>query len=148
MLKELRDTIKFIDNIDFGKIIFTILKTDKEMQKAILDLNRIDQLFNRGIDSNGRLLSDIGGPYSPFTVTEGKKKSPFIIDLHDTGVFYASFDLMVTFTFIEITADPFKEDTNLFEEWGKDIVGLTQESKDKLRAMLAPKINAFIGAGI
>lgn len=148
MLKELKDTLKFYSQLDEGRIIFEILKTDRELQDRILDLNRMDQLFNKGIDSTGKLLSDIGGNYSPFTIEVKKGKGlPFAhVTLFDTGEFYDSFELMVTQTFIDITANPIKDDTNLFTEWGKDILGLTEESKEILLDLLIPKIQAYLDA--
>ena len=57
--------------------------------------------------------------------------------LFDTGEFYESFELIVGKDYFEIDADPLKtnedgETTNLFYKYSTAILGLTDESKDKL----------------
>ena len=41
------------------------------VQKFILDLNRVDQLFNKGVDSKNRAL----GVYTQFTINSKDRKS-------------------------------------------------------------------------
>ena len=48
------------------------------------------------------------------------------VTLKDTGDFYLSFSVIPFKGGFEITANPIKDDTNLFEEWGKEILGLNQ----------------------
>jgi len=62
--------------------------SDKDLQKYILDLIRIEQLFERGEDSDG----DILGYYSEYTEMLNPEKiagTPYT--LKDTGAFYDSF---------------------------------------------------------
>ena len=76
--------------------------------------------------SKGVKLEDIGGEYSPFTVERKLEKGQPIdrITLKDTGGFYRSWDVKAESIGWVFTVDPLKDDTNLFDEWGKDIVGL------------------------
>lgn len=123
-------------NLNPNEILNAVL-ANKELQEKILDLNRYGQLFDKGINSEGKRLSDIGGSYSPVTldisIAKGRpKKSANHIDLHDTGEFYDSFYITLGEDSFEIEANPIKDDTNLLTEWGDEILGLTDESLDIL----------------
>ena len=121
---------RFLDKVmalDEDKIL-TVILSDKELQKLIIDLNTEEQLYHFGIDSLGRSL----GSYSPFTEQIKRAKGQRVdhITLKDTGEFYRSFKVTVTKTAVVITADPNKEDSNLFDDFGVEIVGLTEESRE------------------
>jgi len=99
------------------------------VQTFILDLNRRDQLFNKGIDSKNRAL----GVYTPFTINSKQERgvplpSDFHITLFDTGEFYSTFVIIPGKDFFEIDANPIREDTNLFDDFGEDIIGLNDEN--------------------
>ena len=99
------------------------------VQKFILDLNRRDQLFNKGIDSKNRAL----GVYAPSTINSKQERgvpvpSDFHITLFDTGEFYSTFVIIPGKDFFEIDANPIREDTNLFDDFGEDIIGLNDEN--------------------
>jgi len=99
------------------------------VQKFILDLNRVDQLFNKGVDSKNRAL----GVYTPFTINSKNERgvpvpSDFHITLFDTGQFYSTFVIIPGKDFFEIDANPIREDANLFEDFGEDILGLNDEN--------------------
>lgn len=116
---------------------------DSGVKNRILMLNTIDQLYNRGVDA----LNESLGEYSPYTIEEKKKKGHRYanITLRDTGDFYRSFNIEVTLTEIKITADPIKEDgTNLFEEFGQDVVGLTEENTNIVCQMILERILNFV----
>jgi hypothetical protein len=99
------------------------------VQKFILDLNRVDQLFNKGVDSKNKAL----GIYTPFTINSKEERgvpvpSDFHITLFDTGEFYSTFVIIPGKDFFEIDANPIREDSNLFEDFGEDILGLNDEN--------------------
>jgi hypothetical protein len=123
--------------LDEVKILNAILR-DKEFQKFIISLNQNDQLFDEGIDSLGVSLGD----YSDFTKVEKKRKGDRFdhITLLDTGKFYKSFNVTVKNGGFEITADPVKDDSNLYDDFGKDIVGLTPENKQFVIDAIREKI--------
>jgi len=140
---------------DFNQVMNQVL-AQKSVQEFIILLNTRDQLFKESIDSNGIKLSAIGGPYSIGTqkitlgvsfsfegLTKSKiaGESPF---LFDTGEFYDSFDVKLSKDFFEITADAQKDDTNLLEEWGEDILGLTQDNINILADVLKPQFIQII----
>jgi len=122
-----------IENIDEGKIwAFSI---DKEVQDEIIRMNTQDQLFEQGIDSLGRSLGD----YSPFTIQIKKSKRQRVdhITLYNEGDFYNSFTVTVNEQYFEIDADDSsKYDVPLFEVYGVDVLGLTEESMKYLKEMI------------
>jgi hypothetical protein len=133
------------------------LADDKSFTDLIIDLNTRKQLFDKGIDSTGRLLSDIGGDYSANTIEgtnqyEGKKQKGLPYDhitLYDTGDFYKSFKVFLDSNgMLTISADTIKDTTNLINDWGENILGLTEESlivlRDKARTILIPYVKKTI----
>jgi len=147
------DATKFIENqkrlINEGRIWLNIVNNE-EVKSFIISLNTEDQLFEKGINSKGVSLKEIGGNdftasgYSPVTIEikrrkGGKSGRITNITLYDTGDYYDSHEVEVDESGFEIDANPIKEDTNLFEEWGEDIVGLTDESLNKLSRFLLEK---------
>jgi len=101
-------------------------------------------------------LSDIGGGYSPatelinqdviFTYKGSSRRkitgeSPF---LYDDGIFFESFTIKLNKRDFEISANPVRGDTDLFSEWGSDIIGLTDQSKGMLIDLLTPLVGQMI----
>lgn len=125
MFERLKEVLNNAKNITVNNVMFQIW-IDNDVQELIIELNTLRQLFDRGIDSKGDSL----GEYSPFTKQLKQEDNlPFDrITLKQEGVFYASFKVIPLKDGFEIIADPIREDTNLFEDFGKDIVGLTEES--------------------
>ena len=121
-----------IATMDEG-LIFEIVFNHQYIKDEIIQMNTEDQLFDKGIDSKGESL----GEYSPFTIElkklDGQRYDH--ITLKDEGDFYKSFRVSVNKVTIEITADPIKDGNNLFDDFGEDIIGLTDESKQKLQEM-------------
>lgn len=125
-----------IKRLDEGEIFIDVMN-DNKVQQYIVKLNT-DQLRFGFMNSEGVLLSEIGGEYSPYTMQESKRKgrpkrSPSSVDLYDTGEYHESFRIeRIRATSFEINSDPVKDDgTNLLVEWGKEIEGLTFESLQK-----------------
>jgi len=132
--------------LDETKIINSILQ-NKDFQKFIISLNQNDQLFDEGIDSLGVSL----GEYSDFTkvkkLADGQRFDH--ITLLDTGGFYKSFVVTASNGGFTMTADPVKDDSNLFDDFGVEIVGLTKENlqivinaiREKLLTKIREQIN-------
>ena len=144
------------DNTPIGELIrrgyaisetelFMDVVSENETRKLIVKLNT-DQMKLEFKNSKGELLSSVGRPYSPYTVSEGNKKGRFKVDLYDTGDFHESFRVEnVSGLGFEIKSDPIKDDgTNLLNEWGADVEGLTVESLDKLSLFLVKKYQEII----
>ena len=123
--------------------IWVEIMNNDTVKKFIVFLNTNEQLFEKGINSEGVSLKEIGGNdltdsgYAPSTIERKKRKSGkggkfSNITLYDTGDFYESHDVKVDPKGFEIIANPNKSTTNLYVEWGTEITGLTEESLQKL----------------
>lgn len=113
-----------------------------EFRKLIIDLNTIDQLYNQGVDSRGVSLGD----YTAYTKSLKQQKGERYdhITLKDTGEFYKSFRIIFTGDALQIVANPIKDDTNLFKEFGIDIVGLTEDSMSVVTTKALQLIKPYI----
>jgi hypothetical protein len=134
MQTELGLTLKRFNRVlDHNKIWLRVFKK-KQLRTFILDLVRQDQLFDKGIDEDG----DVIGEYSEYTeMINPEKVAGTHYTLKDTGEFFDSFYIDVFSSYFEINANPIKTDedgdtTNLFFQYGEGIMGLTNESMDKL----------------
>ena len=127
-LGDMFNRIRALNEADF----FVTILSDKKVQSFIVKLNT-NQLKEGFMDATGKQLSSIGGPYSDRTVEEGSKSSKFNVDLFDEGPFHESFRIEnVNGKGFEIVSDPVKDDgTNLLEEWGVDVEGLTFASLER-----------------
>jgi hypothetical protein len=114
--------------------VWRIVFDDQQFKTEILDWIRWEQLYNEGVDELGQII----GTYSEYTAMINPEKAfgtPYT--LHDTGAFYNSMVITVLESAIEINADPIKVDefgqtTDLFNEYGEGIIGLTDEHKTSL----------------
>jgi hypothetical protein len=120
--------------IQHSKVWKTIF-SDEEFDIFILDLIRIKQLFEQGIDETGKVI----GYYSWTTenLYNPLKKAGTPYTLKDTGEFYKSMKVLIENDSFIIDADPMKKDrtgheTNLFEKYGEGIIGLTDDNKQIL----------------
>jgi hypothetical protein len=101
-----------------------------QMKREILDWIRKDQLTDKGIDSDGRVI----GYYSYVTeiISRGRKQQGAHYTLDDTGALYRSMYVTVLREAIEINADDGKIKD---QEWyTTKIIGLTDENTQKLIA--------------
>ncbi len=113
--------------------------SDVQFQEWILNMIRMDQLYEQGIDATGNVI----GYYSAFTqMLNPEKVQGEHYTLKDTGDFYRSMVLHIYENYIEIDADAIKidritgQETNLFLKYGEEIVGLTEENLEKVRQQI------------
>lgn len=128
ILNDLLRNTKILMDAD---IIWNHVFSDKEFQTWILDLIRDDQLMEKGVDETGKVI----GTYSWATqnIYNSSKIEGEHYTLFDTGDFYKSMVILLGTNYFEIDADPIKENANLFTKYGEGIIGLTEESLEKLR---------------
>lgn len=110
-----------------------VLKRNKDFENYVLSLNKFEQLFDEGINIQGKSLEEVNGGYAPFTIDDKIKKGlPYDrITLFDTGKFYKSFKLILTSDYnLKIIANDLKEGIHLQDTWGK-VIGLTDENYTK-----------------
>lgn len=131
----IKNLLRKVEKYDVNRILFVVW-SNPAVKQFIEQLNTKSQLHDKGIDSEGITL----GEYSSYTKAIKAEKGQRLdhITLKDTGEFYESFDVVPSLKGFEITADPQKEDTNLIEAYGKDILGLTDESIKELIEFIAP----------
>lgn len=120
-----------------------IFSVDKEVQDEIIRLNTEDQLEEEGIDSLGRSLGD----YSLFTVAmkraEGQRYDH--VTLKDTGRFHDSFTVRVTGDgWIQDADDTSFYDEPLFEVWGIDVLGITDENMKYIKEMIVENYIKYV----
>jgi len=135
-----RDKIKKLDQ---RVIINTILRRP-EIKRFIIELitrgQETSQLFKLHVDANGVSLAANRGGYSDLTLKlsaeAGRPKDGRdAVNLHDKGDYYRSHTVTIRSLkqdFIVLNSNPNKGDSNLFEDWGEDILGLTDENKQKV----------------
>ena len=143
ILKDVRKTLKFYAKLNIDQVLFFVYK-DKLVQSEILELNIKDQLFDKGVNSDNVVV----GLYTPATelLSEGKKKAGSHFTFFDSGEFFDSFRFIPLKTGFRIEADGQKDDDNLFDKYGDNLVGLTQENIDFLPEILIPKILQWINS--
>jgi hypothetical protein len=103
-------------------------------KRIILDLIREDQLRSKGIDGDG----DSIGFYSFATevASGGKKEQGDHFTLNDTGDFYRSMFIRVLSDRFTVNANGQKDDDNLFDKYGNEIIQFTDENLDKIKSII------------
>jgi hypothetical protein len=142
---EMEAAINLLDNIasflrpdEVWKRVFL----DKTLQNTIIvEYIQQDQLLNDHVDEKGQPLRNRDNgrtTYSAATemLSNGRKREGDPYNLFDSGEFYKSMVFLLGKDFFEIDADPIKGNDNLFTKFGEGIIGLTEESKDKLATEL------------
>jgi hypothetical protein len=140
-----------IARIEVGPIIQSIFQ-EGNIQDEIIRLNTIDQLFEKGENSLGIRLENIGGDYSYFTILRKNQlgQPADHVTLHDTGKFYDSFEVIANTgdDYVTIKTNPFKDGENILDRWGVEVVGLNKENTiwliNEIRTKMVAKIKAYI----
>lgn len=119
--------------------------SDTSIEQDIMDLNREDQLYDKGINAEGASL----GEYSAATIYgtsnfEGKIQKGQRYDhitLKDTGELYASEKFVFTASGFKLTMNTSIHGEDLSRQFG-NIVGLTQQNTNVVYGWVkAPFIN-------
>lgn len=139
------DVIEKYESLDFDFVMESIF--DSDLQELLIDLNQ-QQLFQLGEDSEGRVLFSFSPlqPYAPFTI-KVKQETGLPTDrltLFQTGEFYGSFTVSYANGIFTFDADGQKEDQNLFNEFGIDVLGLNETSKEIAGDFIKDMIIFFI----
>jgi hypothetical protein len=135
-MNALEEILEKVVAMDFEAIVNDTFN-DKEVNDRIIELNQ-EQLFIKGTDSEGYGL----GTYAPITkqIKEAQGLPSEYITLYDTGEFYESMKVFAKDRNIEFDAEGQKEDTNLFEEYGENILGPDEESHEEINEIIIPII--------
>lgn len=116
---------------------------DNDVQEEIIRMNTIDQLYEEGIDSLNRPIGD----YSPVTVMFKRETGQRYdhVTLNDEGDFYRSWSVEISDDSFTIDADDTgKYDVPLFDVWGVDVLGLTDENMEWLKKMILEKYIEYV----
>jgi len=131
-----------VAKLDENKLV-NIYISDDTVKEFILDLNRVEQLFKDGIQSDGSPLTSTNntpGYYSLSTQEyyagktfsyKGQSKQKIFGEkyfLYNEGKFFSTFVIVPQKDGFLIDANPQRERTNIIEEYGKEIIGLTDEN--------------------
>jgi hypothetical protein len=104
-----------------------------ELKEQILKWIQDDQLKAKGVNKDGEVI----GYYSLTTSFINPKKTfNSHYTFYDTGEFFRSMFVRVFPDRITINADAQKGEDNLFEKYGTEIIGLTDENLEKLKAKI------------
>ena len=141
MFDKLKRLLNNVQKLDETQAWF--FSIDREVQDEIIRLNTIDQLYDRGIDSDEQSL----GEYHPITqaykISVGERYDH--VTLKDTGAFYDSFRIEIDARGFNIVADDEAfYDRPLTEVYGLEILGLTQENTEWLGAFIKDKYQEYV----
>ena len=142
-MQAIADISNRVKLIDVNVLMYSLFK-NAEFRKLIVDLNFFEQLGAKGVDAKGNQLEQQYTGYKTYSPKTIKLKKEFgrglgaitdHITLYDTGEFYKSGKVEFKDGSFIITADTIKDDTDLIDAWGEDILGLNEESLSELRQM-------------
>lgn len=150
---------KFKKAADIDEVLQEIV-ADSKIQQLAIELNTkgqpTSQLFEQGVDSLSVSLGEYAGTTIEGTSSfEGKREKGQRFDhitLEDTGKFYSSFKIETggNAFLLKITANPNRGDSNLFDDFNKDIVGWTEQNLqiiiDAIREKIVPLIKKRMAA--
>lgn len=153
MFKRLDKLVKNVKSLD-QEIIFLKIVNSQKVKQFIIDLNTFDQILTDGVNSKGETLP--GYKYDYFeeitytsfggkTITKDKQRgAPYL--LVDSNKMFQSFNIQVDGDGFVIDAETIKTDdlpdggTSSFNYQDLDILGLTNESKNKLVQEILPMV--------
>lgn len=114
-----------------------------EFREWVLDLIRINQLFDKGEDKDGNII----GVYSEYTeILNPEKIAGTHYTLKDTGHFFGSLFIDDWFSGerVIIDGDGKKDDDDLFEKFGEGIIGINQENLSLVRQEVKMKFIKYV----
>jgi len=138
-------TVKdYMDSIEkvIGNIPNETISIINSKSEQIIDLNRDDQLYDLGINSDGNLLRHYSNTTILFKKQEGKPYNR--TTLFDKGDFYRGFKIKVNYPTISIYSTDHKS-SELIDKYGTNIFGLIKENQLKLNyEILKPELLKYI----
>ena len=116
----------------------------RSFEDEILDLNREEQIFKRGIDIDGQLLGKYRQNLSGNTRGYPKEGgTPF--NFYDTGQLFSKFNLLSKGNQNKMTIENTDGKSKILADKYGEFVGLTEENKRKLNyEIIYPELMKFI----
>jgi hypothetical protein len=132
------------ENLTINKVL-----ADKKLKEFVIFLNTEKQMRRQHIDSKGREITDQftgATTYAELTAKLNPRKvAGTKYTLNDDGIFFNSFEVtQLPEGGYLIKANPNRGDSNLFEKYGENIVGLTDESKEQFNKMFLTEFIKFM----
>lgn len=132
---------KKVEKFDVNLILYEVWKNPK-VKDYIVALNTKgvsgSQLYDLGVDSLGVKLGNYTNYTKEIKLSGSGDKKVDHITLIDTGEFYDSFFVNAFPNGFSIEADGQKPDGNILDRFGKDVIGLTDESFKRLIEFIQP----------
>ena len=137
-MQAILDMTRNISNLN-GDDIFLKITSQKGFLELIEKLNK--QQLQEGLNSDSNII----GLYSNRTERiNPDKKAGTPYTLEDTGEFYDSFKVTADGEGVNIDAQRRFKTKNIFEKYGIDILGLTEENHNEIIEYLIPIIQEAI----
>jgi hypothetical protein len=154
MFGALRNLCNNIIALDENELVMSAIKKP-EIKRHIIYLNAFDQLFLGGLNSDGEIVGTYANRTEALTASEsftfnGLTKRKIAGDayfFYDSGGFLRSFSVSIKKDGFTIKANDEIDDEffgSLTEKYGKNLIGLTDESKTELGVKILPMVRKFV----
>ena len=126
----LQKTVRRVKDDFILEVIKSIVEDNSN---EIIDLNTEDQLFDRGIGSDGESLGVYSNPYKKLKKAIGQPSDRVTLRLE--GDFYKSFEVIIGSKQFQINATD-KKTKWLIQRYGEKIFGLTSDNVSLFREIV------------
>ena len=126
-----------------------VVTQNKSIQFNAIRLNRQVQLYQQGVDVDGKKMQSYkaqgSNVYSNYTIRLKEEKGQVTdrVTMRDTGKLYSTFDTKVVKGELILMADTIKEGDDLQDSFGQ-FIGLDTESKNELVVLAKPIVQQYV----
>jgi len=130
-----------------------VVTDNKSIQFNAIRLNRQVQLYEQGVDVDGKKMQSYkaqgSNVYSNYTIMLKEEKGQVTdrVTMRDTGKLYSTFDTKVVKGELILMADTIKEGDDLQDSFGQ-FIGLDTESKNELVVLAKPIVQQYVKSKI
>jgi hypothetical protein len=130
-----------------------VVTDNKSIQFNAIRLNRQVQLYQQGVDVEGKKMQSYkaqgSNVYSNYTIMLKEEKGQVTdrVTMRDTGKLYSTFDTKVVKGELILMADTIKEGDDLQDSFGQ-FIGLDTESKNELVVLAKPIVQQYVKSKI
>lgn len=126
-----------------------VVTQNKSIQFNAIRLNRQVQLYQQGVDVDGKKMQSYkaqgSNVYSNYTIMLKEEKGQVTdrVTMRDTGKLYSTFDTKVVKGELILMADTIKEGDDLQDSFGQ-FIGLDTDSKNELVVLAKPIVQQYV----
>ena len=130
-----------------------VVTDNKSIQFNAIRLNRQVQLYEQGVDVDGKKMQSYkaqgSNVYSNYTIMLKEEKGQVTdrVTMRDTGKLYSTFNTKVVKGELILMADTIKEGDDLQDSFGQ-FIGLDTESKNELVVLAKPIVQQYVKSKI